>query len=237
MGLRVDHTMLYAAALTMCSIALVHFLLGQLVGNNCPWAKMYEWVSEAGSCVRIRIGMRIGIVVADPHAMKRIFQTRQRLYTKDTDFSYRNFLPILGTGLVTSDGSHWQQQRLLMAPAFRIDMLDAILPISSRAVDRLSARLEAFRGEARPVDMEDEFRRLTLQVIGEAILSLTPEQCDAVLPQLFLPVMEESNRRTLHPWRHAYPLHVLRYNSRVRALDAFIAQVIDRRRAQRASAA
>lgn len=28
--------------------------------------------------------------------------------------------------------------------------------------------------------MEDEFRLLTLQVIGEAILSLEPEECDRV---------------------------------------------------------
>jgi hypothetical protein len=30
------------------------------------------------------------------------------------------------------------------------------------------------------VDMEEEFRLLTLQVIGEAILSLPPEECDKV---------------------------------------------------------
>lgn len=41
-------------------------------------------------------------------------QTGQRLYDKDLDFSYKPFLSILGTGLVTANGAHWQKQRLLM---------------------------------------------------------------------------------------------------------------------------
>ena len=49
-----------------------------------------------------------------------------------------------------------------------------------RAAGRLSAKLSAARGSGRPVDMEEEFRLLTLQVIGEAVLSLPPEDCDRV---------------------------------------------------------
>ena len=63
--------------------------------------------------------------------------------------------------------------------------------------------------------MEEEFRLLTLQVIGEAILSLPPKACNAVFPQLYLPVMEESNRRVLAPWRQFYPLAARRYNWQV----------------------
>lgn len=77
-------------------------------------------------------------------------QTRQRLYEKDLDFSYKPFLSILGTGLVTADGAHWQKQRLLMAPALRVDMLDAIIPIAAAAVERLCTHLETFRGTGRP---------------------------------------------------------------------------------------
>jgi hypothetical protein len=44
-----------------------------------------------------------------------------------------------------------------------------------------------------------------LQVIGEAILSLPPEECDRVFPQLYLPVMEEANRRVLLPHRKYLP--------------------------------
>ena len=116
------------------------------LAQGCSWGQMYDWLAEKGPIVKFRVGVRQGILVADPASMKRIVQTRQRVYTKDTDFSYKEFLSILGTGLVTANGKHWQNQRILMAPAFRIDMLDAILPIAARAVERLAVKLRAIKG-------------------------------------------------------------------------------------------
>lgn len=55
-----------------------------------------------------------------------------------------------------------------------------VVIISKEAVDRLSAKLEQWRGTGQAVDMYEEFRLLTLQVIGKAILSLPPEECDKV---------------------------------------------------------
>ncbi|KAL6779993.1 CYP745A1 [Auxenochlorella protothecoides x Auxenochlorella symbiontica] len=206
------------------------------LARGCSWGQMYDWVSAAMPVVRFRVGTRTGVIVADPAAFKRIVQTRQRIYAKDTDFSYREFLPILGTGLVTSNGDHWQRQRLLMAPAFRIDMLDTILPIAARAVERLATKLRKHKGTGQPVDMEEEFRLLTLQVIGEAILSLPPEECDRVFPPLYLSVMEESNKRVLQPWRLLWPPLVRRYDANIRALNAYLGGVIERRREARAAA-
>lgn len=160
-------------------------------------------------------------------------QTRFKIYDKDLDFSYGPFLPILGTGLVTANGAHWQKQRLLMAPALRIDMLDEILPIARRAADRLAEKLEKIRGKQVAIDIEEEFRLLTLQVIGEAILSLEPEECDKVFPALYLPVMEESNKRVLAPWRYLYPVEAIKYNSRVHKLNTFIKKIIRKRREER----
>ncbi|KAK9816800.1 hypothetical protein WJX72_005241 [[Myrmecia] bisecta] len=71
--------------------------------------------------------------------------------------------------------------------------------------------------------MEDEFRLLTLQVIGAAILSLEPAECDRVFPDLYLPVMTESNIRALRPWRKYLPLPSwFQYRSRVGRLNAYI---------------
>jgi hypothetical protein len=41
------------------------------------------------------------------------------LYSADVGFSYKPFLSILGTGLVTSEGALWKKQRLLISKAFR----------------------------------------------------------------------------------------------------------------------
>eukprot|EP00983_Pelagomonas_calceolata_P128677 1161535-Pelagomonas_calceolata.AAC.2 len=63
-----------------------------------------------------------GVCVKDPAALRRVFQTNQRAYEKDLALSYHPFLPILGSGLVTSDGELWQKQRLLIGPALRTGM-------------------------------------------------------------------------------------------------------------------
>ena len=41
-------------------------------------------------------------------------------------------------------------------------------------------RLEEAAVSGEAVEMEEEFRKLTLQIIGEAFLSLPPEECDRV---------------------------------------------------------
>ena len=94
--------------------------------------------------------------------------------------SYRPFLPILGTGLVTADGDLWQKQRTLMGPALRIEVLDDIIVIAKNSVDRLCAKLERYRGTGEPVEINEEIRLLKLQAIGEAVLSMAPEECDKV---------------------------------------------------------
>ncbi len=116
-------------------------------------------------------------------ALYRCVQTRQKIYEKDLDFSYKPFLPILGTGLVTANGYYWQKMRLLMAPALRVDMLDTIIPIAKNATDRLAKRVQQYKNTKAPVYLLEEIRLLTLQVIGEAILSLNADECDRVRPR------------------------------------------------------
>jgi cytochrome P450 len=139
-------------------------LLRAPASGKGAWDLIEEWANVKGNICRYRILGTHSVIVADPNALKRIFQTRFKNYVKDLRLSYHPFLPILGTGLVTADGELWQKQRLLMAPALRVDILDDIIPIAKRAVDRLGDKLEALRGTGTPVHLEEEFRLLTLQV-------------------------------------------------------------------------
>mmetsp|Transcript_9707 Transcript_9707/g.27751 ORF Transcript_9707/g.27751 Transcript_9707/m.27751 type:complete len:390 (+) Transcript_9707:123-1292(+) len=209
----------------------------QLLGGT-PWNIFVGWLQRSGEmCVRFRVLNKECVLVRGPEAMKRVFQTKQRQYGKDTGFTYHPFMSILGSGLVTSDGSLWQQQRLLIGPALRIEMLDKIIGIAYIAVERLSAKLYKIRGSGKSIDMEEEFRYLTLQVIGKAILDLEPEECDAVFPQLYLPVMEESHRRVLQPFREYLPLlpEWWLYRWRMSKLNSFIINLLRKRHSARST--
>ena len=274
-----------------------------------------------GMCVAT-VGHRKLLVVGSAAAAREIFQTKARRFSKDLDFSFKPFLPILGTGLVTASGALWQSQRLLIAPALRVDILEAVPRIAVSAAERLARKLEGAlfaaaeaeaekerereaataaaavlaaaaadgderdskdstkseRGDVSPasvmlspasragsaaslaaaaasssnpspsspppfsslaeietvVDMEEEFRLLTLQIIGEAVLSLPPDECDRVFPELYLPVMEEANLRALRPWRALVPNEASRKYARgIKALDAYIRALLRERWAER----
>eukprot|EP00879_Flechtneria_rotunda_P019652 GHRR01020649.1.p1 GENE.GHRR01020649.1~~GHRR01020649.1.p1 ORF type:complete len:480 (+),score=98.10 GHRR01020649.1:247-1686(+) len=191
------------------------------------WDVMEEWSKAKGSLCRFRILATNGVIVNDPIMLKRIFQTRFKAYAKDLSLSYHPFMPILGTGLVTADGDLWQKQRLLMGPALRVEILDDIVDIAQRGALRLAEKLEQYKGTRQIVHLEEEFRLLTLQIIGEAILSLPPEECDRVFPKLYLPVMEEGNKRVLRPYRKYLPTPAwFSFKYKMAQLNSFLTHLI-----------
>lgn len=207
----------------------------QLMGGT-PWDVMEAWVAPSPSgLVQARVGHRRLVVVGTAEGAKDVFQSKARAFGKDTDFSFKPFLPILGTGLVTAHGPLWRAQRLLIAPALRVDALEAVPSIAAAAVGRLVDKLAAATAAGPAVvDVEEEFRLLTLQVIGDAVLSLPPDECDRVFPELYLPVMEEANLRALRPWRAYLPGRArAAYASGIRALDAYIRALLRARWAAR----
>lgn len=84
------------------------------------------------------------------------------------------------------------------------------------------SKLEAARGTSASVDLYEEFRILTLRVIGEAVLGLSHDDSDAVFPKLYLPIMEEGNRNSLEPWRSYIPWIVGEQRARIGKLNAYI---------------
>jgi hypothetical protein len=69
-----------------------------------------------------------------------------------------------------------------------------------------------------------------MQVIGQAVLSMSPEESDRVFPQLYLPIVEEANARTWYPWRALFPTESWRaYYRCINELNAFVTDVIRRR--------
>lgn len=171
----------------------------RLVGGQ-PWYVMAKWCEEAGSIVTFNVANQRVVYVNEPKLIKRILLTNQRNYNKDIATSYKHFMCLLGKGLVTSEGEKWRKGRLLLSHALRIDILDDVPAITHRAISTIIQKIRA-----GPVDLNEEYRHMTLQVIGEAALSFTPEQTDAIFPYLYLPIVHECNRRVWEPWRQFLP--------------------------------
>lgn len=148
--------------------------------KSTAWELLCTWVMQNPPLVKVNVLQRKMLVVGSAEGMREVFQTKFRKFHKDLDFSFHPYLPILGSGLVTARGELWQKQRLLMAPVLRVDILKTVIRLTVQAVDRLSVKLEAAKASQQPIELEEEFRLLTLQIIGGAVLSLTHKECDRV---------------------------------------------------------
>lgn len=149
---------------------------------NCTaWEQLCEWVMQNPPIVKINLVLRKMVLVGSAQGLKEVYQTKFRSFHKDLDFSFLPYLPILGNGLVTAHGEQWQKQRLLMAPTLRVDILGSVIRLTHQAVDRLSEKIRAAESSNQSIEMEEEFRLMTLQIIGGAVLSLSPDECDRVM--------------------------------------------------------
>jgi len=207
-------------------------LLGHIFSmiSQPPWDTLSGWVLKYGPIVRLNLFGKQIVAVNDRDMLKQVLQQKFHEYQKDK-FTYAPFRCLLGTGLVTSEGKLWKDQRGFIAPAFRVDILQDTAEITCRATERLCEKLEKIRGTNEEIQMAEEFRKLTLQVIGEAVLSLSPEESDRVFPELYLPIVEEANRRTWYPFRAYLPLPATFAHSRaIRQMNEYITALIQKRK-------
>ncbi|EPY25061.1 cytochrome p450-like protein [Strigomonas culicis] len=233
-GLRMDYYLSKFPTMTGKLPVLGHAL--RLTGA-APWGKMMRWSfrpelnaakGKGGNRVVYFnvVGMRV-LYINEPKLLRRVLLTHQRNYRKAIDSAYKHFMCLLGTGLVTSEDEQWKKGRLLLSHALRIDILEDIPLMTMNAVDRIMQKLDAVGGKASFVDLNEEFRHMTLQVIGESSLSLTPEETDRIFPALYLPIVHECNKRVWAPWREFMPfLKAPRAHTCLVALNKVLGDII-----------
>jgi len=173
--------------------------------EGSPWDVMTRWVIRYGMIYKFHLFGSDCVCVSDPALLKVLLQTNYLNFKKDLKWTYKPFMAILGSGLVTADGQNHRRQRTLLSHPLRIEILEEIPYMALKAIFRLSLRLSEAARENAIIEMAEEFRHLTLQVIAEAILSLSPEESDQTFAKMYLPIVEEGNKRTWNPTRAYIP--------------------------------
>ena len=82
----------------------------------------------------------------------------------------RSLQPLIGRGLLISEGELWRRQRRLMAPMFSPRRVLDFVPIMVSATEAMLARWDALPPD-RPADVADQMMRLTLEIIGRTMFS------------------------------------------------------------------
>ena len=133
------------------------------VGKD-PLRFFTELTQTHGDIVQVRFPRLLMHVVSHPDLVRHVLQERQQIYRKGLE--YELMKPLLGDGLLTSDGALWKRQRRLAQPAFHREKLSAFADLM---VTRAGALADRWQREPGPTDLHADLMQLTLMVVGEAL--------------------------------------------------------------------
>ncbi len=134
------------------------------------------------------------IILNRPASIQHILIDNPANYRRTTP-TMRMLLPLLGRGLLLSDGEDWKHQRRTVAPAFA----PRTVPIVARHVAQASRALIAkltTQGE-RPVDLRAEMQFLALDIAGRAMFSLAMDRHGTGLREMITLYGEHLGRPSL----------------------------------------
>jgi cytochrome P450 len=133
---------------------------------------MGQLMKEYGDAVRAHFFLHwYGYQFFHPDHLKHILQDNNRNYTKNHP-SLWIVKPILGNGLVLSEGAFWRRQRRLMQPAFHRQRIAGFGETMTGAAESMLARWQAAAEQGRTLDINDEMMRVTLEVAGKTLFSM-----------------------------------------------------------------
>jgi cytochrome P450 len=119
---------------------------------------------EYGPVAGFRLGSRPLVLLSDPAMIERVLVTEQKHFVKH--FVLRLLRPVLGDGLLNSEGEVWLRQRRLVQPAFQRSHVEAYAGIMVSQTERMLGGWQA--GDER--DLHAEMMHLTLAIAAKALL-------------------------------------------------------------------
>lgn len=205
-----------------------HWLVGHLPDMKRDLLGFYERCErDFGAVVPLRLYNVRFYLVNDPEWIRRILVTDDALFMKPTGL--QAVKPLLGEGLVSSDGEYWKTQRALIQPSFHKRMVDGYADTVTRCTRTLLEQWDAASTRNVSADMSD----ITLDVASRALFGV---DITAARPAAYgaLRAVQEFYTR----WRQHYlplpiwvPLEAHRNLQRaVEALDAAVYAIVDARR-------
>jgi cytochrome P450 len=185
---------------------------------------------EYGDVVRMRLGNTRVFFVNHPELIEEVLRTHAADVIKDT--TTRMISPIVGNGLLTSEGSFWRRQRKLAQPTFQHQQIERYGEVMVELASRLRETWDASAG--KPRDLHEDLGGLTLAIVGKTLFGadVGDESRDVGAA---LTVMTDYY---LNPWkwfrvREWFPTRANReFRRAVRRVDEIINGLIRSRRAR-----
>jgi cytochrome P450 len=184
-------------------------------------------VKKYGPIVYLAAGTEHLYVVTEPRHIRDVLVTSQRKFKKGR--GVEAIKPMLGQGLLTSEGQTHLRQRRLTQPAFHKERIAAYASVMTEC----AARVTASWTDGGAVDASEEMMRLTLAVVGKTLFGADVESQARVVGEALSTIMRSFWIRML-PFADVIerlPIPQLRRSTAARAtLDRVVYGIIAERR-------
>lgn len=121
---------------------------------------------EYGGIVRVPIPAKRLYIVSDADLVHDILVQTEQTFLKGSQNA--RFEPLLGRGLVLSNGTHWKRQRRLMNPFFSPA---AIRSFESHIQSAIEEIILPWKDLAGQIDVHSEMQRVTIHIILSSLFS------------------------------------------------------------------
>ena len=213
--------------------SLIPFLL---FGTQRDLLSLYlDAFREYGDVVRIQVGPRFLGFFAHffnhPEQVKYVLQDNAQNYKRSIYFEF--IKPLVGEGLLTSEGDFWRRQRRLAQPAFHRQRIQTFAEQMTTLTSQMLARWGEHRVADKPLDVAAEMMRLTLGIVSQALFSTDVSAEADEVGQAMADGLEHINHRSRHPL--SLPGWVptprnRRFAQAIHTLDAIVFKIIEERR-------
>jgi cytochrome P450 len=185
---------------------------------------------QYGDTTYFRIGGKEFYIFGHPDHVQYVLQKNHRNYRKGPN--YKKLKPVLGDGLVTSDGELWLRQRRLIQPAFHHKRLAELASVMIKAAESMLDRWQHFAKQGSPLDIADEFMRVTLDIVSRALFSTDTSGFADRISQNLPIILERTNERFFETVNLSWlpTSRNRRYQKALLELDAVVYEVIEKRR-------
>lgn len=132
---------------------------------------VYGWSEAAFQLPYMRrkvLGFTVHIPL-DPALVQQVLLDNADSYAKP-DITKGLLAPVIGRGLLTSDGKLWREQRRIVAASFKPPAIDAQVPVLAAAAEK---SMQAW-GDGKTVDLAAEATVTTMRVIADALFAGEP---------------------------------------------------------------
>ncbi len=187
-----------------------------------PLGFMEHVAREYGDVARIDVYGTEVYQVTDPAAIRRVLVTNAANYRKPNLGGDEGLGGLLGDGLLTSDGDHWQRQRKAMQPSFYGAKLDEYGDIIVRDTVELADSLV----DGEHTDIHAEMSELTLRIVVESLLGARIDGMERAIREALLEVGErfQPGPQGFVPEEVPTPRNV-RYRRAVEKLDRILREI------------